>query len=630
MQIKNKLSKISQKQIAFILICITLMITIVVFFAGIKHFFYLYIIYIGVFISYYLLAGTEDLNIISICLFSFLLGAGILVLISGLIALIGIQISRWVLLLPPMIIIFLLLKYPLEIDKFEFKISPIEWVLFLFAILSFFSRVVSIKGYAAPILHDPISHATWAKEIYDTGQINYFYSPGLHILSALGMMVDKVNVATYVLRLTNLFNALTFIPVFYLFKHTFKNETGALLGSAIFLLAPLPTNFFWLAGKNGLVTALPFLFLLLYSLQMEMPFRKKALFSNALVFVLILTHYPVAAISLIFAGSLLLTQKKIKGFLNIGIGIVLGLLWGLIKMKYQAALNAESVETTLVPITLTARNILIFIRDTLNQAVVQYKFKWSNFFTYIGIIGLSFTLIIKKLRRGAWLLISLFLSLLVSLVINFTPLRDIIYLLYETQIITFFVYIYLGYAILLLLINEIAFFQKPLLVVIQIITCILLVVMNSMQTFSTYREEQSKKNMVSGNDIAAFNWINEYLGDDCHILNNAAKNNQSYIVYASDGAAWIPVFTDCEIAMPFTEFSSVTTHQNFEYYSRLLDGTYTCEDISRLIEQGIFYYYKDSQGVYGPQLNPEELVDNFSKVYEENGIKIYSIVPCSP
>ncbi len=154
--------------------------------------------------------------------------------------------------------------------------------------------------------------------------------------------------------------------------------------------------------------------------------------------------------------------------------------------------------------------------------------------------------------------------------------------------------------------------------------------MNSMQTFSTYREEQSKKNMVSGNDIAAFNWINEYLGDDCHILNNAAKNNQSYIVYASDGAAWIPVFTDCEIAMPFTEFSSVTTHQNFEYYSRLLDGTYTCEDISRLIEQGIFYYYKDSQGVYGPQLNPEELVDNFSKVYEENGIKIYSIVPCSP
>jgi hypothetical protein len=76
MQIKNKLSKISQKQITFILICITLMITIVVFFGGIKHFFYVYIIYTGLFISYYLLAGTEDLNIISICLFSFLLGAG--------------------------------------------------------------------------------------------------------------------------------------------------------------------------------------------------------------------------------------------------------------------------------------------------------------------------------------------------------------------------------------------------------------------------------------------------------------------------------------------------------------------------------------------------------------------------
>jgi len=316
--------------------------------------------------------------------------------------------------------------------------------------------------------------------------------------------------------------------------------------------------------------------------------------------------------------------------LNIGIGIVLGLLWGLIKMKYQAALNAESVETTLVPITLTARNILIFIRDTLNQAVVQYKFKWSNFFTYIGIIGLSFTLIIKKLRRGAWLLISLFLSLLVSLVINFTPLRDIIYLLYQTQIITFFVYIYLGFAVLLVLINEISLFQKPLTFTIQIIACIILVGVNSIYVFTTYRDEQNKKNVVSSNDITAFKWINDNLEDDCVILNNAAQNNRSFIVFASDGAAWIPVFTDCEIAMPFTEFSSVTTHQNYEYYSKLLDGTYTCEDISRLIDQGILYYYKDSQGVYGPQLNPEDLVGNFSKVYEENGIKIYSIVPCSP
>ncbi len=212
-----------------------------------------------------------------------------------------------------MIIIFLLLKYPLEIEKVEFKISPTEWVLFLFAILSFISRVVSIKGYAVPILHDPISHATWSKEIYDTGLINYFYSPGLHILSALGMMVDKVNVATYVLRLTNLFNAFTFIPVYYLLKQTFKNETGALLGATIFLIAPLPTNFFWLSGKNALVIALPYLFLLLYSLQLEVPFGRKALFSNALIFVLILAHYPVAAISLIFAVSLLLAQRRLRG-----------------------------------------------------------------------------------------------------------------------------------------------------------------------------------------------------------------------------------------------------------------------------------------------------------------------------
>lgn len=624
------MKNVSEKQTTNLLVIFIILISFLVFFSGIKHFFYVYVLFIGLLISYYFLAGSEDLTIISLLLLSSLIGAGIVILISGVSALVDIPITRWTLLLPLLLCLILIIKFPVDLTKIKMEASWVEWALLLLTVFSLFARVVSVKGYRTPILHDPISHATWAKQIFDTGKINFFYSPGLHILSALGMMVDKVNVATYVLRLTNLFNAFTFLSAFYFLKQTFRNKIGALLGSAIFLIMPMPTNFFWLSGKNGLVTALPFLFLLLYSLQLDLPFKRKVLFSNAIVFVLILAHYPVAAIALIYGFSILLTKKELRGLSFLSIGILLGILWGLSKMKYQLVLDDESVTDTFIAISLSARNLLNFLKGTLAQSIHQHFFTWPDFFTYLGIAALSLTLFIKKIRRGSWLLIALFLSIFVSILINFTPLRNLLHLVYETQLLTYFIFVYLGYAILIIAINEILLFRSPTFLYFQIALCVLIVGMSSVKDYNLYRQELNKKNMVSENDMNAFDWINENIEPGCTILNNAAKNNRSFIVFASDGGAWIPVFTNCDIAMPFTEFSTGTTHQNYEYYSRLLDGTYTCQDISGLINAGITYYYKDSLGVYGPLLNPDTLGDNLKLLYHSDGIEVYSIVPCSP
>lgn len=621
---------VSEKQTTNLLVIFIILISFLVFFSGIKHFFYVYLLFIGLLISYYFLAGSEDLTIISLLLLSFLLGAGFVILISGVLALVDIPITRWTLLLPLLICLILIIKFPVNLKKIKIEASWVEWVLLLLTLFSLFARVVSVKGYRTPILHDPISHATWAKGIFDTGQINYFYSPGLHILSALGMMVDKVNVATYVLRLTNLFNAFTFLTAFYFLKQTFRNKIGALIGSAFFLIMPMPTNFFWLSGKNGLVTALPYLFLLLYSLQLDLPFKRQVIFSNAIVFVLILSHYPVAAIALIYGFSFLLTKKDLRGLSFLSIGILFGLLWGLSKMKYQLVLDDESVTDSFIAISLSARNLLNFLKGTLAQSIHQHFFTWPDFFTYLGIAALSLTLFIKKIRRGSWLLIALLLSIFVSILINFTPLRNLLHLVYETQLLTYFIFVYLGYAILIIAINELLLFGSPTFFYFQIVLCVLVVGMSSVQVYNLYRQEQSKKNMVSENDKNAFDWINENIGPECTILNNAAKNNQSFIVFASDGAAWIPVFTNCDIAMPFTEFSSRTTHNNYEYYSNLINRVYTCEDISGLVDTGVWYYYKDSSGVFGPQLDPDTLGNNLKLLYQSDGVEVYSIVPCLP
>ena len=53
------------------------------------------------------------------------------------------------------------------------------------------------------------------------------------------------------------------------------------------------------------------------------------------------------------------------------------------------------------------------------------------------------------------------------------------------------------------------------------------------------------------------------------ILNNAATNERQFIVFASDSAAWLPVFTHLTIAMPFTEFATQATYDVFQHYSRL-------------------------------------------------------------
>lgn len=593
-------------------------------------FFYIYLLVLGAIIAFCVLKNSDQARLTYIVLSAFIWGSGAVILLSSFFAFFSIPIRLYILWLPVLLLIPLLWLRPVNLSKLFIKPDKWEVLLLVFAVASVLSHVLSITAFETPMLHDPMTHASRAKEIFNTGLINYFYSPGLHILSALGMMTDGVNVASYILVITNLFNALGFIPVYLFILNTFKNQWFAILSGVIFLIAPFPSDFFWRSGKNALVIAIPFMFFLLYVASLMIDRRLKLVIVNVLAFTLVLVHYPTAAVGLIGVFFVLLVTDGIKGISNMIIGGLLGGVWGLQKMKYEVAtMQGDVVSVTSAP-DISFESLGNFFKDIYPHITSQYQFPLNDLFFIVGLIGLFLmTLMIIKDRKYFSVTGFVLGYLLLMFIIKSTILITFLYVVYESQLVTFFIFIYIGVAFvigkgLFTWLSD----QKQILNAVVIFFVLSIVIVRQAEIFQVYRSEQSAKNMVSENDLRAFEWISENVDQNDIILNNAQKNSKQIFVFASDGGAWIPVYTDHKIAMPFTEFTAKNTHENYEVYLRIREGTYTCSDIDFFLNKGIKYYYKDSQPVYGPQFDVSEDEVGFELKKSFDSATIYEIVPC--
>lgn len=306
-------------------------------FLGLHGMFYLYLFILGIFLGYYVLLDTKYHKIFYIFLSSLFWSSGLLILLAGLLALFSVKLGSYLIFLPFLFLIPLSIFRPITFSKKFFSFDKWAYFLIFLSLLSVLARVFSVRNYLAPILHDPLAHAEWAQRIYLTGQIDYFYSPGLHVLASLGRMLDSLPVSKYILILTNLFNALSFVPVFLFVKNHFKKDWFAILAALFWVLGAYPTTYFWTAGKNALVLALPFLFLLFFISSLYISRSKKLIITNFLTFILILIHYPTGAIALVGIFFLLLDKEGFKGLLNIFIGSLLGIIWGLLKLSYEVS-----------------------------------------------------------------------------------------------------------------------------------------------------------------------------------------------------------------------------------------------------------------------------------------------------
>lgn len=628
----NVLTTLERRTYQTILATLLILVLLLVF-LGVRHSFYLYLWVIGSFFSILTLRKSKEIGFLFHILTGFFWGAGLVILFSSILSMANILIRPWILILPVSLNLLLIFFLPADYQIIKSKLSLEDFILGTFLAISLFAHVLSIKGFIAPILHDPVSHATWSKQIFETGRIDYFYSPGLHILAAFGMFVDKVNVATYVLRLTNIFASMLFIPVYYYLKVQYNSAKIALLGSASFLLGALPTNLFLIAGKNALVVALPFLPLLLYLIRKTENQIITTFLSNGLIFILVIIHYPFAAISLLVVGSHVLFEKGFKKLVDILPGILTGLLWGIAKLPFRIQEVSTKITPERSPFNLSFSQIGKLIKSSFIQSYVYFHQPRDKYLFNTGLIALSFILLMAfKEKKFRGIIASVIGSLCLVILIKSIPtLAQTINLIYLTQLITFSGFIYIALAICLGTWLELLCRKTKLrhINIFLLIVIILSVSIHSYNVYQAYRDNQTSKNLVSSNDLRAYRWIEENIAPDEVILINAAQNNRKTIVYGSDGGLWIPVYTQNSVTMPFTEFSDQTTHFFYEEYKKLLQGGATCSVFDNLLNHGARYYYMDSSSIYGPQLDPNDYPNNLIRVYNQDGIRIYKLVGCN-
>ncbi|MEA4812728.1 MAG: hypothetical protein VB108_09180 [Anaerolineaceae bacterium] len=607
--------------------------SVILTFLHIKYSFFFFILVHGVVFSFFSLKGFSASSVSFHLLLGFLWGSALIIVVSGFLALFNIPLRMWTLILPSAICLVMIGFLDIDKDSLLFKINSDDIFLFILAAISLASHVLSIRGFWAPILHDPISHATWSKNIFDTGIVNYFYSPGLHMLSAFGMMADGVNVATYILRLTNIFNALAFVPIYFFLSVFFKNKVTAIVGSSLFLIGSFPTTLFLTSGKNALILGFSIMALMLTVFAINLSPPRKLILICVFLCTLILSHYPVAALGFLLIISFILVDKDFSVFISIGLAGVFGFFWGMKILPFFHASNEVNLLTN-ASVFLGLTDIPGILKSMFLEARNFYNTPTDTLLFYLGFLAiLCIFLFSFKDRKNRAFALAIFLNIAIALLIHINPfLLNTFFIIYESLLICFPFFLYIAIASVMGNLYEFISQKivKKRLDYLILILFLIFALFTSAKTYNKYKITQTSLNMVSGNDISAFNWIKQNLDNNSIILNNAAVNkNLPSIVFGSDGGTWIPVFTNNQIAMPFTEFQSKRSHQFYRYYQNLLNSRTPCADFDFLTSNNILYYYQDSHGVFSATLEGRIYPDNFEPVYSEEEITIYKINKCS-
>jgi len=609
-------------------------LTMILIALGVRGSFYVYLVVNGMILACYGLTGTAYCKFPVVLLTSIFWSSGFIIAISGLFALISIPIGYWILWIPFGIILMLLFTNPLSFKRTFFKFDLFEWILFLFLVVSLLAHIYSVRGFVAPILHDPMSHAAWAKLIYNTGFVSHYYSPGLHILAAFGMGVDNISVVTYVLIITNLFNAIMFIPVYYFIKGYFKSKWFSFISSALFLIGSFPAKFFWEAGKNALIIAMGFSFFLFFIASLALSKKKKFLIMNFLIFTLILIHYPMAIIGVIGVSFILVYKNGFKGLLNLSGGIAAGLIWIIVFVGDELTNRVANAprNSSFLDFRLSFSGLLNLFRGTYNATKFPFQSESARFILLLGILGLIIMMIMAiNKKRFLFFVGFVCANIFLMFILRTYPLLEKLWIVYSTQLLSFFIFYYIGAAFLLAeVISPYIFKQNKYISYFILISIITLVGFRSYQTYLDYRIQQDRKNLVQEADLIVFDWIKNNLPDDIIIVNNAiigGTNNGS--VFPSDAGGWLPAFSDRDIAMPFTTFNSERNLEIYQVYEDILTDSYSCDDIRYLRGEGFTYYFKGSRQIFGPQVLPEENYPEFSLLFAVDGAKLYEILPCN-
>ncbi len=251
---------------------------------------------------FYLSRDKGHIDLLDKLIMAILVSPLVLVLVSFLEEILGIPQSRSVitanLAALGLINIFLLVRYFRGKRFFSLNFSWDKLVFLLLFVLVILFRVLPTEALSTPLLHDPIAHSQWLKQLnlsHFTTRQNW-YPQGLeYYLNYIATYFD-LSYPKIVLTWTNLFSALFPLAFFYMGMLLVRKagKYYLLYAMALFTLAAVsrvPTNLYFTAGKNSMIFALsatPIILYVIYASRSKLDY----LIATMLLCSAIVIHYP--------------------------------------------------------------------------------------------------------------------------------------------------------------------------------------------------------------------------------------------------------------------------------------------------------------------------------------------------
>jgi len=515
----------------------------------------------------------------------------------------------------------------ISLDKVVFIEEKFDILMLFVFVCTFIAKIISIHNFEVPPLHDPISHAYWTKSVLDSGTVEYFYSPGLHLLSAFNIWIGGFGVGQQILFNTNLFSIFIGVLAYIFVKKIYKRRHWAIITAVLLSLGYYPSILYIFAGKNSLIIGLTIVIVLLFLLSNKDFSLKFMILTNILLVGLFLTHYPLAVLGLIFLVAGFIIEKERKKYLSFIPGVMMGLLWMVIAYKYESKGSTMGQELQII------FNLKEGINYFYNSFVLSTSIKFTNlfrFFNMIGFIGILYLFIYCLRKKSKTILLPFSYILFIASTILITSLSlPVLSIVGETFAIIHFLFLYLGIGFLVsfvycrLLKNFVPLEQ------VFFTATILLTLFFTLITYSQFYSKTEERNVIEKQDIEAFEWIDNNIPDKEGFLINAVGGNG--YVFSSDSGGWLEIYTGNPVSMPFYEYSSLSTDINNNIYKKLMDNLSDCALILELQNRGYSYFYKGSNPVFGDSLAEDfELSEKgWILIYKNDNVTIFKLPICN-
>jgi len=529
--------------------------------------------------------------------------------------------------------------FPVKIRLEELRVFRnyrFELAIFAIFLIALSARVIPMVNETAPILHDPVAHAAWAKDIIESGRVESFYSPGLHFIIAMGSLTTNVGLARNTLMITQFFNALISAAGCIFIAEYFNRKGWALVASVFFAVGTQPAAFYTAAGKNSLIFASAFLYLTWTVFSADIKKIPKIILCNLMLLTTILSHYPAAFICFLGISVKFILSKKNKNWFYkyITVAFILGLLWGSIKLPYQiehmrtAEITKVSSEKTSLDEIFSKKTVsteVMMVVNSLSDNNLFTNFNYAGFLKQLSIV----LLLLFGFRERKYYFIPLLLLInyiTIRLGIIFRDYNPLFIVTSTQQISNFLISHFIISFPLSLLLFDIAENKNKKHHILNGVFVIFSIINGALRITKSYTEHQTQLNVVEQGDLDAFKWMSENIGKDNKFLINARANESKKVTFATDSGLWVTIYTDFETSAPFEDGFSEEVYENTMLFLQFAEDTSNCDIRDSIIKKGFTYYFQGSHSAFAPPLPVND--EDFNLVYDNGSASIYKIVPC--